>query len=187
MNRGKYPALAAGLLSTAAIPSLEQELSTNSPAVQQNWNVHAQNTDIVQGYPGFSSQYSGPNSLASGGQTRETVSVDLTAGVRLWTGASAFVDGLMWQGYGVTDTRGIEGFPNGEAFRLGTSSPEMNCCRLFLRQDIGFGGEQETVEDGPVDLAGKRDISRLTFTIGRFGVKDIFDNNTYANDPRTSS
>src|SRR6516164_5867741 len=63
---------------------------------EQNWNFHVQNTVIVQGYPGFQSDYSGPKSLPDGGETRESVSLDLMAGVRLWKGAEAHVDGLMW-------------------------------------------------------------------------------------------
>jgi high affinity Mn2+ porin len=160
------------------------ESSTNK-APAQNWNWHVQNTDIVQGYPGFSSQYSGPNSLPNGGQTRETVSLDLMAGVRLWSGAEAHIDGMLWQGYGVNNALGIDGFPNGEAFRLGTGVPNVAITRLFIRQTIGFGGEQESIEDDQLTLAGKQDVSRLTFTIGRFSAKDIFDNNAYANDPRT--
>jgi len=151
----------------------------------QNWNWHVQNTDIVQGYPGFASQYSGPNSLPSGGETRESVSLDVMAGVRLWSGAEAHIDGLMWQGFGVNNTLGIDGFPNGEAFRLGTGVPNGAITRLFLRQTIGLGGDSETIEDDQFTLAGKQDVSRLTFTLGRFSAKDIFDNNAYANDPRT--
>jgi high affinity Mn2+ porin len=168
---------------------------TNSPApaplekkadpAAQNWNWHVQNTDIVQGYPGFSSKYSGPNSLPGGGETRETVSLDLLGGVRLWPGAEAHIDGLMWQGFGVGSTLGAEGYPNGEAFRLGTAAPEVTITRLFLRQTIGFGGESEKIEDDQLTLAGQQDVSRLTFTLGRMSVKDVFDNNTYANDPRT--
>ncbi|MGA2247958.1 MAG: carbohydrate porin, partial [Verrucomicrobiota bacterium] len=41
------------------------------------------------------------------------------------------------------------------------------------------------VPDDQLTLAGKQDVSRLTFTLGRFSAKDIFDNNAYANDPRT--
>lgn len=152
---------------------------------EQNWNFHAQNTDIVQGYPAFHSQYSGPNSLPAGGETRETVSLDLMAGVRLWHGAEAHVDGLMWQGFGLDNSLGAEGFPNAEAFRLGTDVPNGTIARLFIRQTIGFGGEQEDVQDDDFDLAGKEDVSRLTITVGRFSVKDIFDNNTYANSART--
>jgi len=153
-------------------------------AQMQTWNWHVQNTDIVQGYPPFAAKYYGPNSLPSGGQARETVSLDLMAGVRLWPGAEAHVDGLMWQGFGLADTEGVEGFPNGEAYRLGTRVPEGNLARLFIRQTIGFGGEQEDVPDDELTLAGKQDISRLTLTLGRMSAGDIFDRNAYANDPR---
>jgi high affinity Mn2+ porin len=181
----------AALVGSAAT-SVFADVSTNSssavveqPSGARNWNFHVQNTDIVQGYPGFHAQSSGPNSLPAGGQTRETVSLDLMAGVRLWPGAEAHVDGMMWQGFGVGNALGAEGFPNGEAFRLGTQVPNGNITRLFIRQIIGFGGDQVDVQDDDFDLAGKEDVSRLTITLGRFSAKDIFDNNAYANDPRT--
>jgi high affinity Mn2+ porin len=152
---------------------------------QQTWNWHVQNTDIVQATPGFSSQYSGPNSLDASGEIRETMSFDLYAGARLWDGAEAHVDGLMWQGFGLSKTEGVEGFPNGEAFRLGTHDPKAIISRLFIRQTINLGGGSEAVEDDALNLAGRHDVSRLTITVGKISVKDIFDNNTYANDPRT--
>ena len=167
---------------TNSLPASALNPSADQP---QNWNWHVQNTDIVQGYPGFSAKYSGPNSLPNGGETRETVSLDLFAGVRLWRGAEAHIDGMMYQGFGIDDARGVEGFPNGEAFRLGTDVPNGTISRLFIRQTIGFGGEQEMVEDDQLALAGKQDVSRLTLTLGKMSVKDIFDNNAYANDPRT--
>jgi high affinity Mn2+ porin len=154
-------------------------------AEAQTWNWHVQNTDIVQADPGFPAEYSGPNSLNSKGEIRETVSLDLFVGARLWRGAEAHVDGLMWQGFGLSKTFGVEGFPNGEAFKVGTKVPNVNIARLFIRQTIGLGGEEEPVQDDQLWLAGKRDVSRLTFTVGRMSAKDIFDNNAYSNDPRT--
>jgi high affinity Mn2+ porin len=166
---------------TNSVPLLE---NTNQ-IQQQNWNVHAQGTVIVQGYPGFSAQYSGPNSLPSGGQTRETITADLMAGVRLWHGAEAHVDGMMWQGTGVGGTFGVEAFPNGEANSEPTSVPNVNFVRAFIRQTIGFGGPTESVQDDDLHLAGTQDISRLTVTVGRFSALDIFDNNSYAASART--
>jgi high affinity Mn2+ porin len=174
-------ALADTVTNFPSLPTIEK----SADAQPRNWNWHVQNTDIVQGYPAFPAKYSGPNSLPNGGETRETVSLDLMAGVRLWRGAEAHVDGLMWQGFGLHNTLGVDGFPNGEAFRLGSAVPNLNIPRLFIRQTIGFGGEQEDVEDDQLTLAGKQDVSRLTLTVGKFSAKDIFDNNTYANDPRT--
>lgn len=194
-RRLKTVSATAGVLCSAAMLAVAGDTTTNSPhasAIQkpvetpeQSWNWHAQNTDIVQGDPGFPAKYSGPNSLDSNGEVKETVSVDLYSGVRLWRGAEAHVDGLVWQGFGLSKTLGVEGFPNGEAFRLGTKVPNVTIARLFIRQTIGLGGEQESVEDDQLHLGGKQDVSRLTLTLGKMSAKDIFDNNAYANDPRT--
>jgi len=179
-----YPAItASAFFATNLLASAD--VTTNSPPGEQDWNFHVQNTDIVQGYPGFPAKYSGPNSLPDGGEMRESVSLDLMAGVRLWQGAEAHIDGMMWQGFGLNDSLGVDGFPNGEAFRLGTDVPNGTITRLFIRQAIGLGDEQEDVPDDEFTLAGEQDVSRLTFTLGRFSAKDIFDNNAYANDPRT--
>jgi high affinity Mn2+ porin len=156
-----------------------------APAPEQNWNWHVQNTDMVQGDFGFPARYSGPDSLDSKGEVQETVTMDLFAGVRLWGGAEAHVDGLMWQGFGLSKTFGVEAFPNGDGYKAGTEIPNVTFARLFIRQTIGLGGEQEDVPDDQLTLAGKEDISRLTFTLGRFSPLDICDNNTYAHDQHT--
>ncbi|MGD0813990.1 MAG: carbohydrate porin [Verrucomicrobiota bacterium] len=151
----------------------------------QSWNWHAQNTVIGQGDFGFPAKYSGPASLNSEGEAQETITLDLFAGVRLWRGAEAHIDGLMWQGFGLTQTHGVEAFPNGDAYKAGAENAQFNFARLFIRQTIGLGGEQESVPDDPLTLAGKEDISRVTITLGRFSPLDICDNNTYASDPHT--
>ena len=67
--------------SRDAIDAKRHEKKADGP--ERRWNLHVQNTDIVQGYPPFSARYSGPNSLPSAGEARETVSLDLMAGFRL--------------------------------------------------------------------------------------------------------
>jgi high affinity Mn2+ porin len=118
-------------------------------------------------------------------EVKETVSLDLFAGARLWRGAEFFVDGETWQGFGFGDVHGIEGFPNGDAFKVGTKVPNAVFGRVFARQTIGLGGQTAAVADDPLHLAGPVDASRITLTLGKFSAKDIFDNNAYANDPRT--
>jgi high affinity Mn2+ porin len=116
--------------STAGAPGSSIDKSLSEAAVkavdqgrEEWWNFHAQNTDIIQYHPGINSPYSGPNSLSSASEVKETISLDLLFGLRLWPGAEFHVDGLMWQGFGFSDAHGIDGFPNGEAFRLGTDVP----------------------------------------------------------------
>ena len=160
-------------------------IEKTAPTGEQNWNVHFQNTDIVQGDFGFPAKYSGPNSLDSKGEVQETVTADLFAGARLWRGAEAHADFLMWQGFGLSQTFGIEDFPNGDAYKAGTETPYFTFARLFIRQTIGLGGEQEDVPDDQLTLAGKQDVSRITITLGRFTPLDVIDYNTYASDPHT--
>jgi len=161
------------------------EATEPAKAQSQTWNWHMQSTITGQGYPSFSAKYSGPNSLPTAGQARETVSLDFFGGYRLWSGAEFHADLLSWQGFGLDDTLGIEAFPNGEGYKLGTRVPRLNVARFFIRQTIGFGGEREAVPSDQLTLAGDRPVTRFTFTLGRFNSKDIFDNNAYANDART--
>lgn len=149
------------------------------------WNFHAQTTTVAQGDPGFPAQYSGPNSLNSAGERQQTLNADLFLGARLWSGAEIHADALMWEGFGLSQTFGVEAFPNADAYKAGTTIPDFSFAHLFIRQTIGLGGEQEDVADDQMTLAGKQDISRLTFTLGRLSPADIFDKNTYAGDPHT--
>jgi high affinity Mn2+ porin len=151
----------------------------------RRWNFHAQATGVVQGDPAFPAKYSGPNSLNNNGEVQETVSADFFAGIRLWHGAEAHADILMWQGFGLSQTFGIEDFPNGDAYKAGTQVPNFMFAHLFIRQTFGLGGEHEDVPDDQLNLASKQDISRLTITIGELSPMDIFDNNTYAKDPHS--
>lgn len=174
--------LTTGIILHAQEPKPEGKPS--APA-EQKWNIHVQNTDIIQGDLNVPAKYSGPNSFSTRGETNETVSLDISFGLRLWHGAEVHLDGLMWQGFGLSHTLGAAGFPNGEAFRVGVNAPNLNIPRAFIRQVIGFGGPQEEVADDALRLAGRQDVSRLTLTLGKMSAKDIFDNNAYANDPRT--
>lgn len=149
-----------------------------------DWNVHGQTTFILQAYPHIRSPYEGANSLPGGGQGRETSTVDAFLGWRLWQGGEFYFNPELAQGFGLNSTLGLGGFSNGEAQKGGTEFPKFRPQRYFLRQTFGLGGEQEDVADGPNQLPGKRDVDRITVTVGRFAVTDFFDGNSYAKDPR---
>ncbi len=174
--------LPAAELSPAV--ELTHPIATNV-TVTADWNFHAQSTFVGQAHSTFAAPVSGPNSLRNQWEFKRTLSLDLMMGRRLWAGAEVYVDGMMWQGFGLSDATGVAGFPNGESFRLGTQIPNVTFARAFLRQTISLGGESESVADDALQVAGTRDVSHLTFTIGKLSAKDLFDRNAYANDPRT--
>jgi high affinity Mn2+ porin len=148
------------------------------------WEIHGQTTYLPQGYPGFRALYTGPNSLTPAPQTQATWSNSLFLNMRLWEGGELYYNPELLQGFGLNDTVGVAGFPNGEAQKSNFPYPHYNTSRLFLRQTFGFGGEREELPSGPGQLGGKVDVSRLTVQAGKFAVIDIFDGNAYAKDTR---
>jgi len=192
----QYAALGALLfLLVMAVPGTraqdgstpDQGQNPADPVAPENqpWNWHLQSTVVGQGHASFPAEYTGLNSMTPRAQIRDTISVDAMGGVRTWRGGEFFADIIMWQGYGLSNTLGMAAFPNGEAFRVGKTYPDLSVTRAYIRETVGLGGEKESTDDAPDELKGAKDIRRLTFTIGHFCAKDIFDNNAYANDPRT--
>ena len=155
------------------------------PIARDNWNIHGQFTFIEQGYPAFRSPYEGANSLSGASQAQNTVSATAFVGYRPWDGTDIYVNPEITQGFGLSTTRGIAGFPNFEAQKASFPMPRFDLARIYVQQTFGLGGEQETIEDGPNQIAGKEDISRITLIAGRLSVTDFFDNNAYAHDGRT--
>jgi len=151
----------------------------------QAWDIHFQSTLVGQGALPFPAQYSGLNSLEPHGEVKDTFSFDVTGHVRLWRGAEFFADVLSWQGYGLSKTLGVAGFPNGEAYRVGKTFPDAIVARAYLREQIFLGEKGDPAADPKTALGGSNTKRRLILSVGHFPVTDVFDKNAYANDPRT--
>lgn len=162
-----------------------QSFIGNNDLSHEDWSLHGQATEIIQGYPSFPASYSGSNSLSSKSQMKNTTTATLFMGRRLWKGAAIYWDRELYEGKGLDDTLGVVGFPNGEANKAGSWPIKTNNARIFIRQIIGLGGPQEQIAADKNQLADKEDISRITLTAGKFAASDIFDGNSYTHDPRT--
>ena len=171
--------LGAACIMLSAPPALAQQVGD----AEQGFAIHGQTTFVVQATPGFASPYVGDNSLAPH-QAKETFDATVYAGFRPWAGAEMWINPEIDQGFGLSNTLGVAGFPSAEAYKVGKRDPYFRLQRVFARQTIGLGGGGERVEGAANTLAGTRDHNRLVFTVGKFGVNDIFDTNIYAHDPR---
>jgi high affinity Mn2+ porin len=153
-------------------------------ADDETWSLHGQATFVDQYHPAFKAPYQGHNSMDAGSRGDETFDATLFAGVRLWDGGEAYANPEIDQGFGLSNTLGVAGFPSGEAYKVGKSTPYFRLQRLFFRQTFDLGGEAENVEDGANQLAGSRTANNLVLTAGKISVTDIFDANAYAHDPK---
>jgi high affinity Mn2+ porin len=164
-----------------AIPAAVELLAAPFPG---DWSTHYQYTAIDQGHPAFRSPYRGPNSLDPGNRMNETMSATAYLGRTLWPGGALYLDPEFDQGFGLSHTFGLAGFPNGDAQKAGEHVPKLNITRFYLTQTIGLGGEEETIADDLNQIAGTAAISRITIYAGKLAVNDLFDTNAYAHDPR---
>jgi high affinity Mn2+ porin len=150
---------------------------------QDRFALHGQATYVQQYVPRFRSPYVGPQSLFPN-QGRETADTTFYIGARLWQGAEFWIDPELVQGFGLSNTFGVAGFPSGEAFKVGSDYPTARIPRAFIRQTINLGGESKKIEAGINQFSGTNRADRLVITIGKFSVSDMFDDNRYAHDPR---
>jgi high affinity Mn2+ porin len=168
----------------ASIASPLVPSSINDLSVPEMWAVHGQVTNVTQRHPQFTSPYSGTNSLIANGRTEETTDVTLYAGVRLWRGAEFWINPEIDQGFGLSNTVGMAGFPSGEAYKIGANTPYLRLPRALIRQVIPMSDALGKTESAANQLGGSKAINNVTLTVGKFSVTDVFDTNTYAHDPR---
>jgi high affinity Mn2+ porin len=179
-------ALLAGIAAPAMAQTTPAAVSGNDPSTSSQSDVfaiHGQFTLTAQGTPGFTSPYAGPNSLTPH-QIKETTDATLYAGVRPWQGGEVWINPEMDQGFGLSNTLGVAGFPSAEAYKVGKSNPYFRLQRLFFRQTINLGGARDDATATLNQFAARRTADRVVLTLGKFGVGDVFDTNRYAHDPR---
>lgn len=174
------------LMLSRCLPVYAQDVGQGAPSPpEQRWNFHFQSTLIGQGVLPFRAEYSGVNSLEPHGEVKDSFSFDITAHVRLWRGGELVADVLSWQGYGLSKTTGLAGFPNGEAYRVGKTYPDAFVSRAYLRETVSLGGGGNPGVDPNTPSDGLGSARRLIMMVGHFPATDVFDKNSYANDART--
>ena len=164
-------------------PALEDLGGAPAPLDLDRFALHGQTTFLGQYALPFHSPYLGTNSLHPN-QARQTWDVTLYAGIRLWDGAEFWINPEVDQGFGLSDTHGLAGFPSAEAYKIGARVPYVRLTRFFLRQVIELGGETQDVAAGINQFPATTTANRVVLTVGKIGVPDLFDANRYAHDPR---
>jgi high affinity Mn2+ porin len=173
-------------LLALGLPGLAFAQATSAPAeAPVPFSLHGQYTATVQYHPAFDSPYAGANSLDPGNSGRETNDITLFGALRLWTHAALYVNPEIDQGFGLSDTYGVAGFPSGEAYKVGARRPYFRLPRVYFRQGVALDdGAPVAVPDAANQMSDALPENALVITVGKFSVVDIFDTNRYAHDPR---
>jgi len=156
----------------------------SAAARAEQWNVHAQVTNLQQYHGAFPAAYSGAQSLSPNADTAKTFDFTAFVGTRLWKEAALYVNPEIDQGFGLSGTFGVAGYPSGEAYKVGAQRPYGRLQRYFVRQTLNYGGGAVRVDSDQNQLGESVDANRLVLTFGKYSVVDMFDNNAYAHDPK---
>jgi high affinity Mn2+ porin len=80
---------------------------------------------------------------------------------------------------------GIGDATNGETFRVGSAAPKVYVARAFIRQVFALGATKTYQGTDQNQLAGYVPEKYLALTVGKVGIADYFDDNSYSHDART--
>ncbi len=158
---------------------------TEAQSVPAAWSVHGQLTNVTQWHPAFTAPYTGQNSLHPDSDSKETTDLTLFAGMRIADDGELWINPEIDQGFGLSNTLGMAGYPSGEAYKVGENTPYLRLPRLFYRQVINLTGESQAIVPTTNQMARTQSADNIVMTIGKFSVTDVFDTNTYAHDPRS--
>ncbi len=189
----------AGALAQAGAPGGHQDVAFDVMNVltaaglhdqdDELWNAYGQVTYISSWKLPFPVAYTNlngsPNSLLPTAERSFTFSATLFLGVKLWPGAEGYVVPEIIAERPLSNLHGLGGaIQNFELQKGGSETPQIYKARIFLRQTIGFGGEQQKKESQPMQLGTTVDARRLVIWFGDFSALDVLDKNSVTGDPR---
>ena len=155
-------------------------------APAKRFNLHFQATYIYQYKPEFDAQYSGKNSLKTPEDNENSITSTLYFGAKLWKGAELYINPEVAGGSGLSGAYGLAASTNGETFRVGDPAPTLYLARGYFSQTIPLGKSCDiNIPECANETGGWKPGNYLKFYIGKMSLGDIFDNNAYANSPRS--
>lgn len=120
----------------------------------EDFAIHGQATVVAQGVGGFASPYSGANSLTPR-QVKETADITAFIGARAWTGGELWVNPEIDQGFGLSNTLGVAGFPSAEAYKVGKAEPYFRLQRAFSARPSASAARARRWRESPTSWADR--------------------------------
>jgi high affinity Mn2+ porin len=179
INIQRYCSFSVLLLFT-----IKQHAQSDSSRVKR-FSLHAQATCINQYKPTFHTPYTGANSLLPQQEDQTSFTSTFYAALKCWKGGTLVLNPELAAGSGLSKALGIADATNGETFRIGSPKPKLYLARFFYRQIISLSKTNVFKSTDLNTVADSIPTKYLSFTLGKIGIADYFDNNSYSHDPRT--
>src|SRR5579862_2177179 len=173
--------------SSAPDASSSQELAPDPVTLFPHSNtsrywISGQANIILQWHGSFPAKYSGPNSLRSQPENATSKVYTLYLGYELTPTTEVFLDIESAGGHGLSNSLGLAGITNLDVVRNTTLSQDPYVARLMLRQIIPLTDERIESDRDELHLATSLPARRIELRVGKFGMADFFDVNTWGSD-----
>jgi high affinity Mn2+ porin len=144
--------------------------------------ISGQANIVLQWHGAFPAKYSGPNSMRSHSENATSKVYTLYLGYELTPTTEVFLDIESAGGHGLSNSLGLAGITNLDVVRNTTLSQDPYVARLMLRQIIPLSSERIESDRDELHLATSLPARRIEFRVGKFGMADFVDLNTWGSD-----
>jgi high affinity Mn2+ porin len=144
--------------------------------------ISGQANIVLQWHGAFPAKYSGPNSLRPIAENATSKVYTLYLGYELTPTTEVFLDIESAGGHGISNALGLAGVTNLDVVRNTTLSQDPYVARFLLRQIIPLSDKRIEADRDPFDLAISLPARRIEFRVGKFGIPDFLDTNTWGTD-----
>ncbi len=158
--------------------------STASTTAARRWWLSGQLNVVYQWHPAFRALYTGPNSLLPWREHATSHVATLYTGVSVGRRTEFLLDLESAGGGGISQAFGLAGFTNLDVVRNPTLGAAPYVARALVRLTVPLGSGWEDASPGPLGLASRVPVPRLTIVAGKLGLPDFFDLNPAGGDSR---
>ena len=144
--------------------------------------ISGQANIVLQWHGSFPAKYNGPNSLRSIPENGTSKVYTLYLGYELTPTTEIFLDVESAGGHGLSNSLGLGGITNLDVVRNTTLSQDPYVARLMLRQIVPLTDKRIESDRDELHLATSIPARRIEFRVGKFGMADFFDINTWGSD-----
>ena len=144
--------------------------------------ISGQANIILQWHDSFPAAFSGKNSFRPIGENATSKVYTLFLGYEVTKTTEVFLDIESAGGHGLSAALGLAGFVNLDVVRNPALGQNPYVARIMVRQIIPLSSERIEAQRGPLGLATSLPARRLEFRLGKFGMPDFFDANSYGTD-----
>ena len=170
------------VLACTTLLAPNQGDSTTSPAAARRWWLSGQVNVIYQWHPAFRALYTGPNSLRPQREHATSDVATLYSGLLVGRRTEFLFDLESAGGGGISQAFGLAGFTNLDVVRNPTLGAAPYVARAIVRHTLPLGDGWEDASPGPLALASRLPVPRLTISAGKLGLPDFFDVNPVGGD-----